>query len=200
MTNSVAILPGYVGGSIAYREELVGQGGRIRHLGAVGAVGAIVGAALLLVSPESLFRSLVPFLILFSCLLLFAQPALARSRSARAGRPPATLLPLQFAASLYGGFGAGLGILMLALLGIYLDGDLHELNALKGTLSLIISVIAAAFFAVFGPVVWTVTAATAVASLLGGRLGLGRRSSAATCRATSSWRSDLIECRSGLLR
>jgi uncharacterized membrane protein YfcA len=176
VTNSVALLPGYLGGSIAYRDELSGQGRRIRSLGAVSALGAVAGSALLLVSSESLFRRLVPFLILFSCALLAAQPVLARwagKPSHRAAHPPAVLLPMQFAIAVYGGyFGAGLGILMLGVLGVYLGDDLHEINALKGVLSLVVAAVSAVFFAIFGPVVWTAAAAMAVMSLAGGQAGV----------------------------
>jgi uncharacterized membrane protein YfcA len=86
---------------------------------------------------------------------------------------PAQLLALQFVAAVYGGyFGAGFGILVFALLGIYLEGGMHEINALKGVLSLIVGVVAAVFFAFFGPVAWTAAAAMAVTSLAGGHVGV----------------------------
>jgi uncharacterized membrane protein YfcA len=176
VTNAIAVLPGYLGGSHAYRRELEGQGSEVRILGAVSAVGALCGALLLVVSSQSLFDRLVPWLILFSCLLLAVQPALARRARRRHGdgkRMPAQLLALQFVAAVYGGyFGAGLGILLFALLGIYLEGDMHEINALKGVLSLIVGVVAAVFFAFFGPVAWTAAAAMAVTSLAGGHVGV----------------------------
>ena len=78
VTNNVALLPGYVGGTLAYREELSGQGRRARMLSATGAVGGLIGAILLDVSPPGVFEAIVPFLILLSCGLLVAQPAAFR--------------------------------------------------------------------------------------------------------------------------
>ncbi|MDX6658675.1 MAG: uncharacterized protein QOH62_3468 [Solirubrobacteraceae bacterium] len=176
VTNAIAVLPGYLGGSHAYRRELEGQGGDVRILGTVSAVGALCGALLLVVSSQTLFDRLVPWLILFSCGLLALQPALARRARRRHGdskRLPTQLLALQFVAAVYGGyFGAGFGIVVLALLGIYLEGGMHEINALKGVLSLIVGLAAAVFFTFFGPVAWTAAAAMAVTSLIGGHVGV----------------------------
>jgi uncharacterized membrane protein YfcA len=190
VTNAVAVVPGYLGGSHAYREELAEQGARIRALGAVSAVGAVSGAALLVISSKALFDALVPWLVLFSCALLAAQPVLARRVGPHASdggpRIPRRVLAMQFAAAVYGGyFGAGLGILMLAVLGIYLQGDLHEINALKGVLSLVVGVVSAVFFAIFAPVAWGAAGVMAVASLAGGQAGvrLVRRVSPTALRA-----------------
>ena len=146
----------------------------------------LAGAVLLNVSPPGVFEAIVPFLILLSCAQLAAQPAAARvaERRGHQGRPAAvhagTLL-----ASVYGGyFGAGLGIMLLAVLGAFLPDDLQRLNALKGLLSLLISAVAVAYFALFGPVAWAAAAIMAVASLAGGPAGvrLARRLSAAALR------------------
>jgi uncharacterized membrane protein YfcA len=188
VTNAVAVLPGYLGGSIGYRRELQGQGERIRSLGLASVAGAAVGSVLLLVSPEALFQRLAPLLILFSCALLAAQPALVRRRDAT-GPAPARRpgpVPMQFAAAIYGGyFGAGVGIMMLAILGLCIDDALHRINALKGVLSLVVGVVSAVFFAVLGPVVWHAAAGMAVASLLGGQVGVhvARRLNATALRA-----------------
>jgi uncharacterized membrane protein YfcA len=176
VTNLVSLVPGYASGSLAYRRELRGQRGRLLALGATSAVGAAVGAVLLVLSPESTFERIVPWLILVSCALLAAQPALARAAE-RTGRRPrlrsVRLHLLQLGAAIYGGyFGAGLGIMLLAVLGIELDDDLQRLNALKGLLSLLISAVAAAYFALFGPVEWGPAAAIGVASVAGGYVGV----------------------------
>lgn len=175
VTNIVAVTPGYLGGSLAYRRELAGQGPRVRVLGAVSAAGALVGSVLLLALPAGVFKEIVPYLILFSCALLVAQPLasrlVGRGGDARARR--VALPALSFLGSVYGGyFGAGLGIMLLALLGIFLDDDLQRINALKGLLSLVISVIAAIYLGVFGPVVWVAAAIMAGASLVGGQAGV----------------------------
>src|SRR5215203_1761557 len=78
VTNAVAVLPGYLGGTVAYRDELAGQRGRGVALGLTSAFGAVAGAALLIVAPDDVFEALVPFLILAACALLAAQPWLSR--------------------------------------------------------------------------------------------------------------------------
>jgi uncharacterized protein len=175
VTNSVALLPGYLGGSLAYRRELAGQGRRIRGLAATSALGAAAGAILLLVSPAALFEAIVPWLILAACLLLALQPraaAIARRHRDHA-RSTAALHATLFVAALYGGyFGAGLGIVLLALLGVLLPNELQRLNALKGVLSLLIAAVSAAGFALFGPIAWDAALIVGGACLLGGVAGV----------------------------
>lgn len=175
VTNSVALLPGYLGGSLAYRRELAGQGGRIRALAATSALGAAAGAVLLLVSPAALFEAIVPWLILAACLLLALQPRAAAIawRHRDHARPGVALHATLFGAALYGGyFGAGLGIVLLALLGILLADELQRLNALKGVLSLLIAAVSAVGFAVFGPIAWDAALIVGGACLLGGAVGV----------------------------
>ena len=174
VTNAIAVLPGYVGGSLAYRRELAGQTARIRALALTSAVGAAAGAALLLVSPASVFEAIVPWLILAACGLLAVQPRAAAAAHARHGRSPLTLHAAIFAAAVYGGyFGAGLGIMLLAILGVFVDDGLQRLNALKGVLSLLVALVTALGFALFGPVAWDAAALVGITSLAGGALGVG---------------------------
>jgi uncharacterized membrane protein YfcA len=180
VTNSVALTPGYFGGTLGYRRELTGQRGRILALGAISAVGAVVGAVLLLISSAALFERIVPWLIFLACGLLAAQTRLARLvRDRRSDGPAggdghtAPLFAAQFLAAAYGAyFGAGVGIMMLAILGIFLADNLQRLNALKGLLSFLISVVAAVSFLLFADVSLLAVAVMAVASLLGGQLGV----------------------------
>lgn len=177
VTNTVALVPGYLGGSLAYRAELQGQRDAVVRLGAVSLVGAVAGAVLLLAAPASVFARVVPWLILLSCALLLLQPVVRRLLQEEEETPSRrhTILALatQFLASIYGGyFGAGLGVLMLALLGIFLHDTLQRLNALKGLLSLIINLASAIFFAIFAPVAWLPVVVMAVAALVGGHLGV----------------------------
>jgi uncharacterized membrane protein YfcA len=184
VTNSVALLPGYLGGSLAYRRELAGQRARIRALAPTAVLGAAAGAALLLVSPAALFEAIVPWLILAACLLLALQQrasAIAQREPGstdgggtptQRGRSDATLHAGLFAATLYGGyFGAGLGIVLLALLGLLLPDDLQRVNALKGVLSLLVAIVSAAGFALFGPVAWDAALIVGAACLFGGVAG-----------------------------
>lgn len=181
ITNTVALSPGYLGGTVGYRAELSGQRARTILLSATSVVGALAGSALLLISSPELFERIVPFLILLACALLAAQRHLGRVVQRRVGTVDddagwarwAPLLAIQFVAAVYGAyFGAGLGIMMLAILGIFIADTLQRLNALKGVLSLVINVVGAVYFAIFADVVWLAAAIMAVASLVGGRVGV----------------------------
>ena len=188
VTNSVALLPGYLGGSLAYRPELTQQRARIRTLAPTCVLGAAAGAALLLVSPASLFDAIVPWLILAACALLALQPRAAAFAQRRRERTGATweLHAGLFVATVYGGyFGAGLGIVILALLGALLPDDIQRLNALKGLLSLLVAAVSAVGFVLFGPVAWDAALVVGVACLPGGVAGvhLARRLPAPVLRA-----------------
>jgi len=175
VTNSIAVLPGYIGGSLAYRSELKGQGRRIRALAVTSALGAAGGAALLLISPASVFEAMVPWLILAACALLAVQPRAAQVAERHRDRPGAgaVLHAVFFLAAIYGGyFGAGLGIMFIAILAVFLDDDIQRLNALKGLLSLVVAIIAAVGFVLFGPVAWSAALIIGAACLLGGWLGV----------------------------
>ena len=188
VTNNVAAVPGYVGGAWGYRKELEGQGKRILPLSIVSALGGLGGVGLILVSSESAFRGIVPFLVLAACALLAVEPLLSRRMtrgdSARE-RPGPGALAGQTAAAVYGGyFGAALGVAVLALLGLTLDDSLQRLNALKALLQLVIGAAAALGFVLLTPVAWGAVAIVGSASLVGGRVGahLARRVSDRTLR------------------
>lgn len=200
-TSAVGLLAGYAGGSLGYRRELVDQRARVQALALACLVGGVAGAVLLLLTPEDAFRRIVPFLVLLSCLLLAMQPLLARrvaarrsraapERTAGTGAPPAevtvALVLAAGASAVYGSyFGGGLGVLLLAVLGILLSDGLQRLNALKGLLSLLVNAVAALVFVVTGQVVWLLAAVVAVTALLGGFAGstLARRLPAPALRA-----------------
>jgi len=190
ITNTVALWPGYVGGSIGYAAQLSGQKRRVLVLTIPSILGALAGSAILLYTPESTFEFIVPFLILFAAALLLIQPRLGAYIARK--RPPIepTRVPVEvmlsvFVLAIYGAyFGAGLGIMTLAVLGILLPDDLHRSNALKGLLSAIINAAAVVYFAIWGPVEWIPALVMAVAALAGGYYGVGlaRRFSAQTLR------------------
>lgn len=188
-TNLIAVTPGYLGGTIGYRAQLTGQSPRVRRFGAAVVAGALVGSTILLAAPASAFDAVAPFCVLAACALLVAQPRLAHAH-ARAGggdERSRTLLAVIFLGGVYGGyFGAGLGIMLLALLAVFVQEDLQRLNALKGVLSLLVSIAAAVLLGLFGPVDWAACAIVAAASLVGGRLGVvvAQRLPAQTLRYT----------------
>lgn len=208
ITSSVGLLTGYAGGSVAYRQELAGQGDRGKKLAAVSVVGGVAGAVILLVTPARSFRVAAPFLILASCGLLAVQPRLSRfldrrwrithppAASTDASAPPAGVRPPAghgWAAqvgvgvgAVYGSyFGAGLGVLLIAVLALLIDEDLQRLNALKGLLSLVINAVGVVVFLVAGRVAWRYAAILAVCAYLGGTLGVrvARRLSPRVLRA-----------------
>lgn len=180
VTNTVALWPGYIGGSLGYREELKGQGKRLLQLSIPNIAGALVGAAILIATPESAFDIVVPFLILFACALMAFQDQIGaytehhRLGFESTGNMPWPVFISMFLLGVYGAyFGAALGIMTLAVFSIFLADNIQRLNALKGMSSLIINAMAVVWFALFGPVEWEVAAIMAVGSLAGGYLGVG---------------------------
>lgn len=176
VSNLIATLPGYLSSAAASREELAGQRARVRLLAGASAVGAAIGTTLLLVGPADTFKKLAPWLILMACALLAAQPFVARyvARSPAHHTAPRRLVVSVGIASVYGGyFGAGLGIILLAALGLTLEEPLQRLNALKQVLSLTVAVVSAVAVALFGPVSWLSALVVGAGTLVGGRLGVG---------------------------
>jgi len=190
VSNSVGLVAGSVSGAVGYRRELAGQRGRLTVLGVASAAGGLTGAVALLVLPDQVFRSIVPILILVACVLVVAQPTLARRVVARGGadRPNGGLLLLGavFATGVYGGyFGAAQGVILVALLGIFLDDGIQRLNAAKNVLAALVNGVAALVFVLFAPVAWAPAALLAIGATVGGQLGarLGRRISQGWLRA-----------------
>jgi uncharacterized protein len=174
VTNTVAILPGYLGGSLAYRKELSIQRGNILTILPPTIVGAILGAALLLSTPQDAFDVIVPFLILGACLLLGFQDRLSKAfgtgeHSPDGARRKVLLQVGVLIAATYGSyFGAGLGIIVLAVLGLFMPDDIQRSNALKGIISFIVNLLGAVYFMIFADVAFDAAAVMAVAALSGG--------------------------------
>jgi hypothetical protein len=174
VTNTVALCPGYLGATWAQRRELVGQGRRLGMLVPISAVGGLAGGLLLLHTSEALFRSVVPFLILFASVLLGLQDVIRKRLFGRGHHARAlafAVVPVGLAAVYGGYFGAGVGVIMLGFLAIALDDNLIRLNALKQALSLACNFAAAGFFLSSGRIDWTITAMMAGAALVGGVIG-----------------------------
>ncbi len=175
-TNTVAVWPGSASAVWAYREVI----GRERHRAWILAwpslAGGIAGSWLLLHTSERVFRGLVPWLILFACVLLAVQGPVARWVADRTGstaaRVPVPLVVAQFLISVYGGyFGAGIGILMLAAMAIFIPHGLQAANGLKVLFATLINGIAAVYFLVMGAVRLPEAALMAVTSIVGGLVG-----------------------------
>jgi uncharacterized membrane protein YfcA len=178
VTTTLSVLPGTLGGSLAYRAEISRQWRTIKAVIPSLILGTIVGSALLLATPDSTFDWVVPFLIYGACVLLLLQDKLLARffKGERSLDHGAGLLILRlgvFGVAVYGGyFGAAMGIIMLALFGIVLPEDIQHANALKGLCSLLINSVAAVYFALFGDVAWEAAAVMAVTSLAGGYIGV----------------------------
>lgn len=178
VTSTVGIWPGYLGGVAGFRRVIAAQRDRLLPLAAAALAGAVAGSLLLLVTSEDAFDAIAPWLVLAAVGMFAAQPVLARRLAAHGpaaadGRPHVALrLGGVFAASVYGAyFGAGLGVLLLAVLGITLPGRLTELNGIRTVLALLVNSIAVVVFAVAAPVEWPAAGTMAAASLVGGYVG-----------------------------
>ncbi|ATS18648.1 permease [Parathermosynechococcus lividus PCC 6715] len=176
ITSTVALVPGYLGATLAQRQDLQGQGARLGFLVPASVLGGISGGVLLLSTSERLFGFLVPYLILLAALLLALQDPVRRWLLQRrphggGGRLAWAIAPV-FLAALYGGyFGAGLSVILLATLGMVLEDTLTRLNGLKQLLAFAVNGAAAAFFLFSGQVLWPVVLGMAIAAVTGGLLG-----------------------------
>src|SRR5271169_5993000 len=174
VSNTVGLVPGSLSGAVAYRAELRGQRPRLIVLGAAAVAGGVTGALLLLNLPGSVFRNVVPALILVACVLVALQPWLSarlahrRDRFAHGG--PALFLSV-FATGVYGGyFGAAQGVILVSLLGIFLADDLQRLNAAKNVLALAVNGVAALVFIAASHVSWEAAGLIALGSVVGGQV------------------------------
>ncbi|MCU1244185.1 MAG: hypothetical protein JWN02_95 [Acidobacteria bacterium] len=178
-TSTVAIWPGSFSGAIGFRRDLATLPRWLWWLIVPSLLGGMIGAVLLLRTPEKTFERIVPLLILAATLLLAAQEMISkRLRIFSEAHAQATLgwvlfaLLFQLLVSIYGGyFGAGMGILMLAALGLMGLRDLHQMNGLKNVLAICINGVAAIYFISRGAVIWSDVLLMAVSSILGGFAG-----------------------------
>ncbi|HEY7826648.1 MAG TPA: sulfite exporter TauE/SafE family protein, partial [Candidatus Limnocylindrales bacterium] len=135
VTNTVGLVPGTLSGSIGYRAELVGQRSRVIRLGAAAAAGGLTGGLLLLALPPAAFGRIVPILILGSVVLIAIQPRLSAAMGDRRAVGEEHTVPLVitlYLTGIYGGyFGAGQGVIMMAILGVFLPDNIQRLNGLK---------------------------------------------------------------------
>ena len=172
-TGSVALLPGYVASTFGFREDL-------RHARSAGFAGSIaaalaggaLGAGVLVVAPNHAFRAIVPWLMLVATLLFAAGPwlmaRLHRERPAGAAAFVAGVL----VTSIYGGyFNGGLGVILLAVLGLLGQTDLNFMNGYKNLVSAILTAIATVVYALGGAVEWLPALVMMAAAIAGGYVG-----------------------------
>lgn len=179
-TNCVALAPGAFSGSWAYRRELRSLRRTAAWLALPSILGGIFGAALVVLSSETLFRSTIPWLIGAATVLFILQPGISPSPTPQAlhqskhpaVRPSTAVLLIQLAISIYGGyFGAGIGILMLSSLSLLQLGSIHQANALKTILAGLINGVSVVVFVAHNKVYWPLALPMIASAMLGGWLG-----------------------------
>ena len=183
VSNTTGLAFGNLASTAAWRRELEGQRARSLRLGAASVAGGVAGAVLLLTLPPSAFRSIVPVFIGLGVVLVLVQPFVSRilarratERSAR-GSQWAAAAGL-FVVGIYGGyFGAGQGLLIIAVLGLAIADTLHRLTALRNVLAGSTNVVAAIAFVAATHIAWGAVLLIAPASIVGGWAGVhvGRR-------------------------
>ncbi|MEM7176432.1 MAG: sulfite exporter TauE/SafE family protein [Pseudomonadota bacterium] len=173
-TNYLALLPSNAAALPAYREELRGLGRQLLPLVLVSGLGAITGSVLLLVSDPELFIVLIPFLILFATGLFAFGETLRAALLKMAGRNAGSLAIYSalFLSSIYGGyFGAGLGIILLAISQLMGFSDFHIANSIKNLLATSFTVLSILVFGIGGLIAWPQAIAMMVGSTIGGYAG-----------------------------
>jgi uncharacterized protein len=182
VSNTIGLVPGSASGAFGYRRELAGQRERVLRLGAMSVLGGVTGAVLLLVLPASTFKAIVPAFIAVAVVLTVLQPRLNRRLAQRARERPqhgGAITPAAvYITGVYGGyFGAGQGILLLAIFGVLLPQSLQRSNALKNMLAGTVNGVAGVYFVFAAHVEWGPAAIIAATSMIGGQLGsrYGRR-------------------------
>ena len=188
VSNNVGLVPGNVSGALGYRRELAGQRSRLLWLGIFSALGSAAGAVMLLALPAGAFKFIVPVLILVSCVLVLLQPRLsariaarrkqAGETGARHDRGGSVLAGGVLGAGIYGGyFGAAQGVLVIGLLGSFIDENMQRINGAKNVLVGIVNGVAAIIYIIFAPVSWPAVLLVAAGSTIGGLLGarVGRK-------------------------
>ncbi|CAO3356471.1 sulfite exporter TauE/SafE family protein [Azospirillum palustre] len=171
-SSTVALFPGQAASSWAYRREIA-AGGQVNVpvFAALSLAGGLVGALLLLVTPNATFARFVPWLLLFAT-AVFAIGAYAPGIVSRLRLGGRSVLVVQFLISIYGGyFGGGIGFLMLAALTLFGLRDIHAMNGLRLLLAMLMNAAAVGAFIVAGAVSWPETVAMALAAVAGGYAG-----------------------------
>ena len=188
-TNSVAVSPGYLASVYGSRHDLPSGRAELATL-PTAALGALAGCLLLIATPAGAFQVIVPFLVLGAALVLAFQERLRRvvghPRDLSGRRRAVVLHGMVGLGAVYGGyFGAALGVMLVAGLGLVLDETLPRINARKNVISAVTGLVTVVVFALVGQIEWVAVAVLAPATLSGGYLGarLARRLPAPVLRA-----------------
>lgn len=174
VSNTIGLVPGSLSGALAYRAHLRMEMGVVLRLGVPSVLGGIAGAVLLLALPPRAFEAIVPFLIGAAAVLVLLAPRIARAtrQVTRARGLSLGLGVALFGSATYGGyFGAAQGVIVLAVLGLFLGREHQQVNGIKNVLVMLVNLVAAVAFVVGAPVAWLAALLIAVGSAFGGRLG-----------------------------
>jgi hypothetical protein len=173
VTNAVAFVASWPGSAMGSRLELRGRGDWLRRWALLAALGGAAGAALLLLTPTGVFNRVVSFLVAGAALALLFQPRISAWQEGHPDLGGRFLLPCGlFVTSLYNGYwGAGAGVMTLALLLLTVDRHLARANALKNMLLGAADVVAAVGFVLFGPVDWKAALPLALGLFAGSTIG-----------------------------
>lgn len=173
VTNSVAMLGSGLGSVSRAAPDIAGQGVTIRRWLPVSITMSAAGAVLLVVTPGAVFGRVVPFLVAAGSLILLLQPRISRwQRENEHAWGRAAVLGGLGGVSVYNGyFGAGSGILLIALLLFTAEPVLYRANAIKNVLLAASDILPAVLFAITGRVVWTAAISLAAGTMAGGLIG-----------------------------
>lgn len=170
-TNNTAMWLGVIASARGYREEIRTYRRVIVPAMTASLIGSLGGAILLLHTPPKIFEHMIPWLLLFATVVFACAPILTRKHAPKDVHSP-WQLALQFVVSVYGGyFGAGMGILMLAILSFSALPDMNAMNGVKNLLSIVINGIAVVPFLIAGAIDWPIALLMAVFAMLGGYFG-----------------------------
>ena len=175
VSSSVGVLPSYLGGLRGFRRELSRRHHLLSRLAPACLFGTLAGTTLLLTGSSSTFRSVVPWLIAGATVLFALSPLVTKRLAHLDHEHPTRRWALQigvFLVAMYGGyFGAGLGIMLLAVMAVTLPDDLDTLHGLRNALSLVINIVAALVFIIRGHLAMPAVSMLLLGTLLGGWLG-----------------------------
>ncbi len=168
MTSTLAVFGVAVGASVRSRTELAAVRSVLPRAALLACAGGAAGSALLLNTPGSAFRWIVPFLVAGAAATMLAQPRLVRRHGLRPRLLPGGIVAT---ATYEGYFGAGAGVLTLALILLTLDRPLPPANAMKNLVLGAADLVAAVVFVVFGSVSWLAAVPLGIGFVAGGALG-----------------------------
>ena len=178
-SNLAAVLPANFIAAVADRSQLPAFDRGFLGLVAASILGALIGGALLLLTPERTFEVLIPILLGFATVIFACTTRItdwlkrrARARGQTEPKLAVTNFPMLLPISVYGGyFGSGVGVLLIAVLLLATEGDYRSANAVKNLVTSLNTLVAVVYFAIHGAVSWPPTLAMAAGALIGGLMG-----------------------------